>query len=301
MILTFCTAHRNKWIVHKRAKLATLKYLYKYISFAEYSSFPAGLPSHFSSYERSQNGLGWKEPQSSSCSSPCRGQGCHSLDQAAQGPIQTGFEGGYFYWTGVRSVAMESHCLRKARSRRIPAGELSSSGTFCSLQHLPNGRHRAELPWIPSVGSWGWLECVWFWASAEENLPLSTDCAAFGKKLLFDSTDPHLQSAVGTRLSPLKLPLRFIYSLSDLISCEHLTVGWVHERTTTSVNKMWCCGVSLVCDAGAKEGISTTPQLVVSVKVHSSGCFWANISSRNRGVCIWPLKLRAKLQRTMCL
>lgn len=32
-------------------------------------------------------------------------------------------------------------------------------------------------------------------------------------------------------------------------------------------------GVSLVHDAGANEGISTTPQLVVSVNVHSSGRF----------------------------
>lgn len=85
---------------------------------------------------------------------PCHGQGCHSLDQAAQGPIQAGFGGGYFYSTGVRSVAMESHRLRKAKSSRIPAGELSSSGAFCFLRHLPNGRRHAELPWIPFVRSW---------------------------------------------------------------------------------------------------------------------------------------------------
>ncbi|TRZ19900.1 hypothetical protein HGM15179_007227 [Zosterops borbonicus] len=76
------------------------------------------------------------------------------LDQAAQGPIQAGFEGGYFYWAGVRSIATGSHLLQKARSCGVPAGELSSSGAFCSLQHLPNGRHHAELPGTPSVRSW---------------------------------------------------------------------------------------------------------------------------------------------------
>lgn len=84
--------------------------------------------------------------------------------------------------------------------------------------------------------------CVILSLSRGENLPLSTDCAASGKQLLFDSTDPHLQSAGGTRLSPLKLLLRFIYSLWDLIPYKGFMVGAVRERTTTSVNRMWCCG-----------------------------------------------------------
>lgn len=40
----------------------------------------------------------------------------------------------------------------------------------------------------------------------------------------------------------LKLLLRLIYSLWDLISCKHFIVRWVQERATTSVNKTWCCG-----------------------------------------------------------
>lgn len=105
----------------------------------------AGLPSHCSPYERTQNGLAWEGPQSSSDSKPCCGQGCHCLDQAAQGPfklplkvdISPGLVSDAQLWTVI---------LQEARSSGVPAAELSSSGAFCSLQHLPNGRHHAELP-----------------------------------------------------------------------------------------------------------------------------------------------------------
>ena len=58
----------------------------------------------------SQNGLGWKGPQSPP--SPCHGQGCPPPAQAAQGPIQPGFE--HFQGWGTTASLGSCACpLRK--------------------------------------------------------------------------------------------------------------------------------------------------------------------------------------------
>jgi len=52
MILKFYKPDKIKLIARKRAKSATLKYVEKYASFAEYSCLLAGLHSRFNRYER---------------------------------------------------------------------------------------------------------------------------------------------------------------------------------------------------------------------------------------------------------
>ena len=54
----------------------------------------------------SQNGLGWKGPQSPPRPNPCHGQGYLPPAQAAQGPIQPGLEHLQLLWAAVSA----SHC-----------------------------------------------------------------------------------------------------------------------------------------------------------------------------------------------
>lgn len=45
-----------------------------------------------SSQIQTLTGLGWKGPKDPPVPAPCRGQGCHSLDQGDQGAIQPRLE-----------------------------------------------------------------------------------------------------------------------------------------------------------------------------------------------------------------
>lgn len=194
--------------------------MYKDVSYAECSCFPAALPSNFSRYERSQTGLAWKGPQSSSGSSPCHGQGFTPWTRLLRAPFKLALK--VDISTGLVSDPQSS----PAEGEEQWGSCRRAVQQWCLL--FPSASSKWEAPcwaaWIPSVRSWVWLEQVWFWASAEEKLPLGTDCAASGISC-FDSSDPHLQSAVGTRLSPIKLLLRFISSLWDLVSLQTLYGG----------------------------------------------------------------------------
>lgn len=183
--------------------------------------------------------------------------------------------------------------LQKARSRGVPAGELSSSGAFCSLQHLPNGRHHAELPGIPG---YDWNMCDF---EPQQRRPF-----------LWTLTVQHLESSCCLTALTLTCRVQWAQGLAPWNFCpDSFTVsgiwylanilwwGGSMKEQQPLLTECGVVGVPLVHDAAANEGISTIPQLVVSVKVHSSWYFYANISNRNWGVCIWPLKLRAKLQR----